>query len=99
MPAYTAYYYRPLPKTLRVLTPAGTGFDVQRTDDKTLVIQSKGPDIFSCDNVGPVHAAYALSSASSLLSSEPHYKKGDRYQLKGLTVEIQDLSQGYPYDG
>ena len=41
VPAYRAYYHRPLPKTLRALVPGCTSFDVQRTDDKTLVIQSK----------------------------------------------------------
>lgn len=91
VPAFDAYYDRPLPKTLRALAPACTGFEVQRPDDKTLMIQSRGPDIFSCDNVGPVHLAYALSAGSRLLSSEPTYRKGERYRLTGLTVEILEL--------
>ena len=91
VPAYGAYDHQPLPKTLRVLTPACTGFDVQRTDDKTLVIRSKGPDIFSCDDVGPVHIAYAFNMCDRVLLENPQYKKGDRYQLKGLTVEILEL--------
>ena len=62
VPAYKAYHHQLLPKTLRVLVPGCTSFDVQRTDDKTLVIQSQGSNIFSCDDVGPIHIAYALSA-------------------------------------
>jgi hypothetical protein len=87
VPSYKAYHHQLLPRTLRVLVPGCTSFDVQRTDDKTLVIQSQGPDIFSCDDVGPIHIAYALS-AFTLVGSEPKYKKGDRHRLSGLTVEV-----------
>jgi hypothetical protein len=73
-----------------MLVPGCTSFDVQRTDDKTLVIQSKAPDIFSCDNVGPIHAAYAFR-ALNLSLGEPKCKKGDRYDLGGLTVDVLQL--------
>ena len=91
VPAYRAYYHQSLPKSLRVLVPGFTGFDVQRTDDKTLVIQSRGSNIFSCDDVGSIHIAYPLSAFNNLLGIESKYKTGDRYQLKGLTVEILEL--------
>jgi hypothetical protein len=71
-----------------VLVPACTSFDVQRTDDKTLVIQSHGSSIFSCDDVGPIHIAYAFSACDRLLPAGSKYKKGDRYNLGGLTVEV-----------
>jgi hypothetical protein len=90
MPSYKAYHHQLLPRTLRVLVPGCTGFDVQRTDDKTLVIQSKAPNIFSCDDVGPIHIAYALS-AFTLVGAEPKCKKGDRYDLGNLTVEVLEL--------
>ncbi len=61
-PAYKAYYHQSLPKTLRALVPCCTSFDIRRADDKTLVIESKGPDIFSCDDVGRMHVAYALKT-------------------------------------
>jgi hypothetical protein len=67
--------------------PGCTGFDVQRTDDKTLVIQSQDSNIFSCDDVGPIHIANALS-AFTLIGAEPKYKKGSRCNLGNLTVEI-----------
>jgi hypothetical protein len=89
-PAYKAYYHQSLPKTLRTLVPGCTSFDVERTDDKTLVIQARAPNIFSCDNVGPIDIAYAFS-AFTLVGAEPNCKKGDRYNLGGLTVEVLEL--------
>jgi hypothetical protein len=86
VPAYKAYYHRPLPKTLRALVPGCTSLDVQRTDDKTLVIQSKAPNLFSCDDVGPVHLAYLCRFGN--LIGDPKCKKGDRYDLGSLTVEV-----------
>jgi hypothetical protein len=86
-PSYKAYHHQPLPKTMRTLVPGCTSFDVQRTDDKTLVIQSQAPNIFSCDNVGPIHGAYVMRTANLFLG-EPKCKKGDRYDLGGLTVEV-----------
>lgn len=86
-PAYAAYQHQLLPKTLRVLVPGCTGFDVQRTDDKTLVIQSQGPNIFSCDDVGSIHIVNALSACSQILPI-PRCKKGDRYDLNGFAVEV-----------
>jgi hypothetical protein len=73
---------------LRALVPGCTSFEVQRTDDKTLVIQSKAPDIFSCDDVGPAGSVYACSAGDRLLLASSKCKKGDRYDLNGLTVEV-----------
>lgn len=87
VPSYKAYFHQPLPRTVRALVPACTSFKVQRTDDKTLVIRSQGPDIFSCDDVGHIHAAYVFSTCNLLLCA-PHCKKGDRIDLNGLTVEV-----------
>jgi hypothetical protein len=87
VPGYKAYYHQPLPRTVRALAPAGTGLTVQRTDDRTLVIRSQGPDLFSCDDVGPAHIAYVFSTCNLLLAA-PECKTGDRYDLNGLTVEV-----------
>jgi hypothetical protein len=86
-PFYKAYHHLTLPKTMRMLVPGCTGFDVRRTDDKTLVIQSKAPDIFACDDVGPCHGAYACRNMNLFLG-EPKCKKGDRYDVGSLTVEV-----------
>ena len=89
-PFYRAYHRQALPKTMRTLVPGCTGFDVARGDDRTLVIESKGPDIFSCDNVGRVHVAYVFRTFN-LSVGEPKCKKGDRYDLGGLTVDVLEL--------
>jgi hypothetical protein len=86
-PFYRAYHHQPLPKTIRTLVPGCTSFDVERTNDKTLVIQSKAPDIFSCDDVGPIHVAYAFRAVNVLVGA-PGCKKGDRHDLGSLTVEV-----------
>jgi hypothetical protein len=86
-PANKIYNYQPLPKSLRTLVPGCTSFDVERTDDKTLVIQSRAPDIFSCDEVGRIHFAYAFRTANLVLGA-PKCKPGDRYDLGSSTVEV-----------
>ena len=91
VPSYGAYHHRLLPRTLRVLVPGCTSFDVQRTDDKTLVIQSQGSNIFSCDDVGPIHIAYALNAFDRVLSAGSKYKKGSRCDFGNLMVEVLEL--------
>jgi hypothetical protein len=87
VPAYKAYFDQPLPRTLRALAPGCTSLNVQRTDDKTLLIQSQGPDIFSCDDAGPIDGTYIFSNCNLLLDA-PECKTGDRFDLNGLTVEV-----------
>jgi hypothetical protein len=91
-PSYKAYYHQTLPKTMRPLVPGCTSFDVQRTDDKTLVVQSKGPDIFSCEDVGPKHVAY-LFRIFNMSMGGPKLRKGECRVLRGLTVEVQEVSE------
>ena len=86
-PFYRAYYGEPLPRTMRTLAPGCTGLEVRRTDDKTLVIQSAGQNIFACDDVGSIHAAYLLNIGNVVIGG-PVAKKGDRHELGGLTVEV-----------
>ena len=91
MPFYKAYYHQPLPRTLRTLVPGCTSFDVQRTDEQTLVIQSRASDIFTCDDVGPVHIAY-IFSACNVAVGVPKSKKGDRHDFDGLTMEVLEAN-------
>jgi hypothetical protein len=86
-PAIKAYHHQPLPRSTRTLVPGCTGFDAQRTDDRTLVLQAKAPDIFSCDDIGSVHAIYVFRT-SNLLIPAPRCKTGDRYELGYLTVDV-----------
>ena len=87
IPSYQAYHHRPLPRSARTLVPGCTGFEVKRTDDKTLVLQSKAPDIFSCDDMGPFHHAYAGWTCNRLMPA-PRCKTGDRFELGCLTVDV-----------
>jgi hypothetical protein len=87
-PFYKAYHHQPLPRTLRALVPGCTSFDVERTDDKTLVIQSKTSNIFFCDDFGPVRGVYLCSACDRFLLADAKCKKGARYDLNGLTVEV-----------
>ena len=91
MPFYKAYSHQPLPRTLRTLVPGCTSFDVQRTDEQTLVIRSRASDVFTCDDVGPVHIAY-IFSACNVAVGVPKSKKGDRHDLSGLTVEVLEAN-------
>jgi len=86
-PSCKAYYGQPLPKTMRALVPGCTSFTVERADDQTLVLQSQGPNIFSCDDVGPFNGAYAVAACNGILS-EIRTKKGDHIDLGTLNVEI-----------
>jgi hypothetical protein len=90
-PYYKAYRSQPLPKSMRTLVPGCTSFDVQRTDDKTLVVQSNAPDIFTCDDVGPLHAAYALMRCNLWLLGETKFIRGDRCDLGTLTVDVLEV--------
>lgn len=88
-PFYRAYYHQPMPGSIRTLVPGCTSFNVQRTDDQTLVIRSGPSGIFACDNVGPAHFAYVFR-ACNVAIGVPEGKKGDRQVLSNLTVEVLD---------
>ncbi|HVM61903.1 MAG TPA: hypothetical protein VMV72_13655 [Verrucomicrobiae bacterium] len=91
VPSYKAFYRQTLPKTLRALVPGCTGFDVRRTDDNTLVIRPKGPDMFSCDDVGRMHPAYLFRTFNTTMGGA-RLGKGHRMELPGLRVEVQEAS-------
>ncbi|MGB7747457.1 MAG: hypothetical protein WBN75_09235 [Verrucomicrobiia bacterium] len=90
-PFYRVYHHQPLPRTLRTLVPGCTSFDVERINDQTLVIQSRAPDIFTCDDVGPAHFAYVFSACNVAIGA-PKSKKGDRHNLDNLTVEVLEAN-------
>jgi uncharacterized membrane protein YeaQ/YmgE (transglycosylase-associated protein family) len=95
-PSCKAYYHQALPKTLRALVPGCTSFDVRWADDKTLVVQSKGPDIFSCEDVGRMHIAYFFRTFNVAVGGTK-LPKGHRTELPGLAVEVQEVSEdGFP---
>jgi hypothetical protein len=86
-PYAKAYYHQPPPPTLRALVPGCTRLEVERTDDRTLVIRSRTNSLFSCDDVGAFHIAYAFSAANMAIG-HPHCRTGDHYELTGVTVDV-----------
>lgn len=90
VPCAKAYAHQPLPRTLRTLVPGCTSFEVERTDDKTLVIQPQAPNIFACDEIGPVHKLYALRFSNVFLG-ELGFKRGERLDRGCMVVEILEL--------
>ncbi|MGO9198963.1 MAG: hypothetical protein ACLQM8_00260 [Limisphaerales bacterium] len=90
VPFAKAYSHQPLPRTLRTLVPGCTSFEVERSDEKTLVIQSKAPNIFACDDFGPVHKLYAVRFSNVFLG-ELQFKQGERLERGCLAVEILEL--------
>jgi hypothetical protein len=84
MPFYKAYHHMPIPRSARTLVPGGADFDVQRIDEKTLVIQSRASNIFSWNDLGPVHPHYAISAGTTAIGV-PQCK---RCSINGLTVEV-----------
>jgi hypothetical protein len=90
VPFAKASAHQPLPRTLRTLLPGCTTFELERTDEKTLVARSKTPNIFSCEDVGPVNALYALRFSNVFLG-ELEFKQGERFERGGLVVEILEL--------
>jgi hypothetical protein len=89
-PFAKTYAHQPLPRTLRTLVPGCASFDVERSDEKTLIIQSKASNIFSCGDLGPVHPLYALRF-SNVSVGELEFRKGQRFERGGLVVEILEL--------
>ena len=90
VPFDKAYSHQPLPRTLRTLVPGCTSFEVERIDEKMLLIQSKAPNIFSCDDVGPIHPLYAVRFSNVFLG-ELEFKKDEQFERGGLMVEILEL--------
>ena len=91
MPFNAAYYDRPIPKSIRALAPAYTALEIERTDEKTLVIRSKENNIFTSVQSSPLHFSHTFATADRLFYSSRMFEKSRRFVLEGLTVEILAL--------
>jgi hypothetical protein len=87
-PSSRVYQGQVLPKTLRALVPGCVPLQVTRTDDKTLVIKSAPANIFSSDQDSPVHFAHFCRAFNDLFLGDQSFKKGDRFTLRNLMVEV-----------
>jgi hypothetical protein len=93
VPFDRAYRGAPLPKSLRTLAPGLSGLVVSRPDASTLVLTSKGADLFDCPSLGPFHIGYALKSANDFLFGGRVWHVGDRVVSKGFVAEVLELSR------
>lgn len=93
-PFYKVYHHQPLPKSMRLLAPGCTGLNIERTDDRTLVIQSQGPDIFSCDDKGLFNIGYAFQGFNLAVCS-PMCRQGERYGLGCVNVEVLQVDSAH----
>src|SRR5439155_5241457 len=87
----------PLPKSFRTLAPGLSGLVVNRRDECTLVLTSKGTDLFDCPSLGPLHLGYALKTGNDFLFGGRIWCVGDRVILKGFVAEVLEVShEGMP---
>jgi hypothetical protein len=86
------YRGKPLPKSIRLLVPGITPFEVKRVDVSTLILKAKGVDLFDSPPLGPLHAGYALIASNDLFLGGRTWKRGDRVARKGFEAEVLDLS-------
>ncbi|MFC1677740.1 hypothetical protein ACFL3G_11855, partial [Planctomycetota bacterium] len=91
MPFNAAYYDQPIPNSIRTLGFAYTGLEVERTDERTLVIRSKEDNIFTSDQSSPVHFSHAFAIIDQLLCSSKMFEKNRRFVLEGMTVEVLEV--------
>ncbi|MHC4105168.1 MAG: hypothetical protein ACYSR9_09520 [Planctomycetota bacterium] len=79
---------------IKVLTPALRSLEVFRADERTLIIKSKGGDIFSCDDVGPMHITYCAKTFNDLFRNEKFsFQAGQVVILPRLTIEVLSINQ------
>jgi len=94
IPFYQAYEKQELPNSIRALAPAFTTLVVKRTNENTLVFSSKQGNIFSCDDIGPMHTAHILKCFNDLfVNRNTEFQAGQILTLPKLTVTILSVSE------
>jgi hypothetical protein len=91
IPFNVAYYGRPIPKSIRALAFAYTGLEIERINNKSLVIRSQEENIFTSDQTSPLHLAHAFAIMDRLLHSSRMFEKNRRFVLEGMTVGVLGL--------
>jgi hypothetical protein len=91
MPFNAAYYGRPIPESIRALAFAYTALEIERINEKSLVIRSKENNIFTSDQSSSLHFSHAFATADRLFYNSRIFEKNRRFVLKDLTIEILAL--------
>lgn len=93
VPADRTYRGRPLPRTIRSLTPGGWPIVVSRPDASTLVLTAKGDALFGCPPLGPMHVCYVLRAINDFFVSDVEWMPGAQVALSGLVVHVLDVTR------
>ncbi len=96
-PCVRLYQGKAVPRSIRALIPGYASIQLQRTGEKTLVVQTSVRDMFTCEELGPSHMSYGCNSVDGVVVGRRRWTPGDRQVLRGLTVEIlKTSSDGLP---
>jgi hypothetical protein len=93
LPFNAAYYNRPIPESLRALAYAYTGLEIQRTEERTLVIKSNEADLFTSDQQSPLHFSHFFMAFDRLFLNPHLFEKQRKFDAKGMTVDILELDK------
>ena len=93
MPFARAYDAQPLPRAIRVLTPAFSELEVTRVDDNSLKVRAKYGNLLTCkpDRILDMDVVYMLEAISSVRSNGNGLHKGEKVELPGMSAEIVEL--------
>jgi hypothetical protein len=97
VPFDRAYRGLSLPRSIRILIPGSTRFEVTRADASTLILTAREGDLFDCPPLGPIHICYACKAANDLLLGGRGWKAGDQVRSKRFMAEVLEVSpRGMP---
>jgi hypothetical protein len=92
-----AFDNKPIPQSIRALASAYTALEIERTNERTLVIRSKEDNIFTSNQDSPLHFSHAFAVLDQLFCNSRMFEKNRRFTLEGMTVEVlQTDDNGLP---
>ncbi|MBL7215171.1 MAG: hypothetical protein ISS71_05790 [Phycisphaerae bacterium] len=94
MPFNAAYYDRPIPAAIHALGFAGTGIEVTRRDESTLMIKSVEDSIFDSDQHSVMHFSHAFAILNRLFYPKEAFAPQQTFELKDMAVTIETLGSG-----
>jgi hypothetical protein len=91
IPFNIAFDDKPIPKSIRALASAYTALEIERTDEKTLVIRSKEDNFFTSNQDSPLHFSHVFAIFDKLCCNSRMFEENRRFVLEGMTVDVLDL--------
>jgi hypothetical protein len=87
-----------LPRAIRVLTPALTGLEASRLDERTLRLRSHSDSLFACEQKAGYHIGYFFEMFNSFITGRgPQFAPAHREIVPGMTVDISAVdADGLP---